>query len=149
MMLTTGGPDRVTLNTAYEALPGSDLESIQEFCGHYLDPSFGETHIFVEQYRDRGTVFNTHATMRQLETLIRSTIPESKLIDNTGIKKIVTSEMMKLLDVWDFDQKTHHQDLRSAARIALYGALKDEKLNRVLYHLITRLLREQWRHRND
>lgn len=135
----------VDYDVTYEALPGSDLESIQEYCSHYAYDDFGLEHVYVEKYRDRGTTFRTHGAMRQLEVLIKRTIPKVELIDNTGIKNIVTTEMLKLLGMWDFsDKRTHHQDIRSAARIMLYGALEVEDLNAgYLYPLITRLLEEK------
>lgn len=43
---------------------------------------------------------------------------------------------MNLLGVWKFSTVTHHQDLRSAARIALFGMLKNEETNRLLADVV-------------
>ena len=98
-----------------------------------------QAYIYIEKYLDRGTVFNTHSRMRVFEQELKRALPTAKLVDNTGAKKIVTRELMKLLDVWKFPT-TNHRDLQAAARIALFGALKDTELNRVLYNLTIKLL---------
>ena len=77
--------------------------------------------------------------MRAFEQELKRALPTAKLVDNTGAKKIVTRELMELLDVWKFPT-TNHQDLQAAARIALFGALKDTGLNRALYNLTIKLL---------
>ena len=59
------------------------------------------------------------------------------LLRNTGVKKVVTQELMELCHCWKFPSKTHHQDLRSAARIALLGMMLDDTLNKVLYTYAT------------
>ena len=59
------------------------------------------------------------------------------LLRNTGVKKVVTQELMELCHCWKFPSKTHHQDLRSAARIALLGMMLDDTLNQVLYAYVT------------
>lgn len=98
-----------------------------------------QAYIYIEKYLDRGTVFNTHSRMRAFEQELKRALPVAKLVDNTGAKKIVTRELMELLDVWKFPT-TNHRDLQAAARIALFGALKDTGLNRALYNLTTTLL---------
>ena len=98
-----------------------------------------QAYIYIEKYLDRGTVFNTHSRMRVFEQELKRALPTAKLVDNTGAKKIVTRELMELLDVWKFPT-TNHQDLQAAARIALFGALKDTGLNRALYNLTIKLL---------
>lgn len=96
-----------------------------------------DTHIFIEAYRPRGNNFGTDKPMRELMHALGGRLPKAKVIDNTGMKAVVTTALMKRLEVWTFSTPTHHQDLRSAARIGLYGALKDDTLNRVLYDYVT------------
>jgi hypothetical protein len=72
-------------------------------------------------------------------------MPKATVVLNTGVKKIVKRPLMELLGVWSFATGTHHQDLRSAARIALYGMLKHEPLNRLLSDVVRDHLRgEDW-----
>ena len=93
---------------------------------------------FIEQYRDRGTAFVQHGPMRRLETLLKQRMPEAKLVDNTGVKRVIKPGLMKLLGLWNFPT-TNHRDLQAAARIMLYGAVKNDQLNRVLYQVVTEI----------
>lgn len=91
--------------------------------------------IFIEWYRPRSG-FSTDERMVQANSDFRRDL-EGHLLRNTGVKKIVTKELMELAGVWSFSTSTHHQDLRSAARIALLGMLLDPVLNKVLYIFAT------------
>ena len=94
--------------------------------------SFSTLDIFIEWYRPRSG-FSVDERMVQANNDFRSTLG-GKLLRNTGVKKIVTRELMELCHVWSFSTSTHHQDLRSAARIALLGMmLEPEPLNKALY----------------
>lgn len=94
------------------------------------------THTFVEAYKPRST-YKTDADMgRIVNDLVRATNSKKGLL-NTGVKRVVRKPLMELLGAWTFSQRTHHQDLRSAARIGLYGMLKDPELNQVLYDYVT------------
>ena len=83
----------------------------------------------IEKYEDRGTAFQTHGPMRKVENDLVRMLPEAQVLSNTGIKKTVTDGLMKLFGVWTFNQTSHHQDLRSAARIAMLGGLKHPHIN--------------------
>ena len=56
-----------------------------------------------------------------------------KLLRNMGVKKVVTKELMDLLHCWSFPTRTHHQDLRSAARIALLGMMLEPAIKQLLF----------------
>ena len=86
--------------------------------------------VFIEGYRARSN-FNTDQRMVSGVTEFRRELGGT-VLQNMGVKKVVKSPLMELLGVWKFDQVTHHQDLRSAARIALLGMLKDDHLNKLL-----------------
>lgn len=91
-------------------------------------------HIFIEGYRPRSNL-TPDRRMQDGVTRIRQATG-GKVLDNMGVKKIVKKSLMDLLGVWSFSTVTHHQDLRSAARIALLGMLKDEELNRLLADIV-------------
>jgi hypothetical protein len=96
-------------------------------------------HIFIEGYKPRSHL----ATDKQMVEAVagfRSVLRGTVLL-NYGVKKVVRKDLMKLLEVWSFKTVTHHQDVRSAAYIALFGMLKDERLNRLLYDIV-------WDHHN-
>jgi hypothetical protein len=129
--------EQLTLAVTAEKLLGSDPEPIEAYVTLH---SGDRTLTFVEAYRDRGTVFNTHGTMRNIEAALRRSLPGVEILDNTGVKKVVTKPLMQLLNCWNFPTVTHHQDLRSAARIALYGGLKDQEINSLLTRIVMKQL---------
>jgi hypothetical protein len=63
---------------------------------------------------------------------LKATMPLATLMSNAGAKVLVKPTVMKLLKVWTFDQSTHHDDLRSAARILIFGMMRDKNLNPIL-----------------
>ena len=94
-------------------------------------------HVFIEAYRPRGNTYGTDAKMRDLMAAFRKVLPKAAVIDNTGVKQVVREPLMRRLGIWTFKEKTHHQDLRSAARIGIYGALKDTGLNQELFDFVS------------
>lgn len=99
--------------------------------------------IFVEGYRPRSN-FATDASMVAAVQEFRKELDATVLL-NTGVKKVVKRPLMDLLGVWSFSTVTHHQDLRSAARIALLGMLKSDHLNRLLTDVVKdRLKGDPW-----
>jgi hypothetical protein len=91
--------------------------------------------IFIEWYRPRSG-FSVDERMVQANGQFR-TVLHGNLLRNTGVKKVVTQELMELLHCWKFSTTTHHQDIRSAARIAILGMMLDPALNQVLYTFTT------------
>lgn len=91
--------------------------------------------IFIEWYRPRSG-FSVDECMVQANSDFRRDL-NGHLLRNTGVKKVVTRELMELCHVWSFLTMTHHQDLRSAARIALLGMMLDPALNKALYIFAT------------
>jgi UDP-glucose 6-dehydrogenase len=70
---------------------------------------------------------------------------KGKVLDNTGVKTLIRRRLMELLGVWRFATPTNHDDLRSAARIALLGMLKDEQHNKLLADVVRdHLAGETW-----
>jgi len=99
--------------------------------------------VYIEKYRPR-THLSTDERMVKANHEF-GTLRNSKLLLNYGVKKVVTEKLMKLLGVWQFNTPTHHQDLRSAARIALLGMLKDTEQNALLTMIVRDHLKgETW-----
>lgn len=94
-----------------------------------------QSEIFIEAYRPRSH-FDSDAAMGAAVKEMKQALPGSTTLLNTGVKKIVTPELMKVMNIWSFSQRTNHQDLRSAARIAVYGGLKDPEINPVITKLV-------------
>lgn len=109
---------------------GPDAASVRTIATARLPAS-----VFIEGYRPRSHL-SSDKRMQQAVTEMHRALPQSRVLDNTGVKKVVRKGLMELLQVWNFHTVSHHQDLRSAARIALYGMLKDEQLNGVLANVV-------------
>ena len=92
--------------------------------------------LFIEKYEDRGTVFTQHSDMRKFEVELHKLLPKATILSNTGVRKVVTEQMLRVLGLTGF-RTTHHKDLESAARIAVYGGLKDPAINAVFYQALT------------
>lgn len=92
---------------------------------------FSTLDIFIEEYRPRSG-YSVDQQMMVANATFKSTLG-GKLLRNHGVKKVVTQDLMQLCHVWTFGTRTHHQDLRSAARIALLGMMLTPALNEVLY----------------
>lgn len=100
--------------------------------------------VFIEGYRPRSHLANDRR-MQDGVTRIRQATGGT-VLDNMGVKKVVKKSLMDLLGVWSFSTTTHHQDLRSAARIALFGMLKDDDMNRLLADIVSDHLKgDDWR----
>ena len=100
--------------------------------------------VFIEQYRPRSA-FSADGAMLAAETLLRRDLPRAQVLSNSGVATVVTNELLKLLGLWKFNLVSHHQDLRSAARIGILGLLKNDDWNHQLYLLVNDTLQgEPW-----
>ena len=86
------------------------------------------TYVYIEDFRVRKG-YSTNIPMIGFINDLRKTVPSAKVLNNMGVTKVITKPIMEAFGVWDFNISTHHQDLRSAARIALFGAVRDDGLN--------------------
>ena len=87
-----------------------------------------KSNIIVEEYRPKSH-FSSDTKMVEGQAMLKSYLPSAKIINNSGVKSIVTKELLQLLNLYDWSTTTHHNDLRSAARIALLAMLRDERAN--------------------
>lgn len=62
-----------------------------------------------------------------LETIaeIKRLIPEAEGVRNGGYSTDVPNELLKALGLWKFG-RSHHQDCRAAARLALFYAMRND-----------------------
>ena len=62
-----------------------------------------------------------------LETIaeIQKLIPEAEPFRNGGYQTDVPDELLKALGLWKFGE-SHHQDVRAAARLALFYAMRND-----------------------
>jgi hypothetical protein len=122
-------PAAKSYDLVQEALPGNDLGAIRDFVDDNYNTR-GDTKVFVESYRIRGRVSRMDSWMMQFLSDIRgSGIPGIQIIDNMGVKKVITKDLMEAFRLWKSPVASHHSDVRSAGYIALYGAVKDQWVN--------------------
>jgi hypothetical protein len=101
--------------------------------------------VFIEKYRPRQRLSYDEIMLSAQSTWVAA-FPKATLLSNTGILRVVPQEMMEALGVWRFKTRTHHQDLRSAARIALLGMIKSDEMNPILSDCISDYLHHRpWR----
>lgn len=113
------------------AVPGLDPTATAAWIHTQPVPS---SQIFIEGYRTRSNFSTDQAMVAGVQELRQ--VLKGQVVLNTGVKQVVRRPLMELLGVWQFATVTHHQDLRSAARIALLGMLKSEQLNRVVTQVV-------------
>ena len=101
--------------------------------------------VFIEGYRNRGRNPKQDQAMTTLVQAIHRTVPGSVIVDNTGVKNVVTEATLALLGLATWSVPTNHSDLKSAARIALKGAYQDPELNRLVASAVLAALEgEPW-----
>lgn len=116
-----------TVTVQHAVVRGPDVDKVKEWIKSIEQPG-PRPHIFIEKYAPRQRL-NTDERMVKADAAFQSGLRGCKMIRNTGSKQVVKQELMQLLGVWQFSTPTHHQDLRSAARIGLFGMMKDPPLN--------------------
>lgn len=121
-----------TITVRHEVVDGPDVDSVQAWIDSI---SNSRAHIFIEKYVPRQRL-NTDERMVKAEAAFLLGLKGAKMIRNTGSRQTIKPELMQLLGVWQFSTPTHHQDLRSAARVALYGMVKDPPLNAWLADIV-------------
>ena len=117
-------PENKTLETFGYAVNGIDPQKAKAYVGLF-------DHAFIEDFRVRGS----YATNSDMIAGVRDYAREfkgSKVLDNTGVKKIISEKLLRAMGLHSFKQATNHNDIKSAARIALFGMAKNPELNTVL-----------------
>jgi hypothetical protein len=140
-------PEEKEVHIQSEAVAGPNAYATNQWIRSYRTLGRGvlpEPYIFIEDYKPRSHLATDHRMNEAVSAMKRETRGTALL--NTGVKKVVKQPLMELLGVWKFHTVTNHQDLRSAARIALYGMVKSETLNKVLYSVVDdHLVGRAWR----
>lgn len=125
-----------TLTLSHEVLAGGkpEVNAVLADKWAHKEPLYQRPTIYIEGYKPR----HHYGTDPQMIAAVNETrrVTGGIVIQNTGIKKVVKKDLMILLGVWSFGTVTHHQDLRSAARIALLGMMKDRPQNMVLADVV-------------
>ena len=126
-------PNFNTIEVGHTVYPGVDFIGLQDWI--YQPGSMHNPIIFVEKYTPRMKL-NSDVRMVQAEQDLRRAFPDAQFLPNMGIKRVIPQTLMEVFGVWSWPTVTHHQDLRSAARIALLGMVKEPRLNRILADVV-------------
>lgn len=116
-----------TITVKHCVVRGPDVDSVNDWIKSIEEPG-PLPRVFIEKYQPR-TKLNTDERMVKADAAFLHGVKGCVMLRNFGAKQVVKPELMQLLGVWQFGTPTHHQDLRSAARIALLGMMKDPPLN--------------------
>lgn len=86
--------------------------------------------VYVEDYRARTSTRFDPEMIKAVDR-IKTGLNNTRLINNSGSKQTIRTKLLKMLDVYKFPA-THHQDLQAAARILVWGMLKNDYTNELL-----------------
>ena len=129
------------LMTAFHVMEGFDAEELAAVLAAAQPEAGDEWHLFNELYRPRmGNSPNKR--MVQIEREIEMIEPTVEHINNSGVHKIVRDPLLQQLGLKSWPLRTNHQDLKSAAKTAIFGMLKEPRLNEVLADILK--YRDSW-----
>lgn len=119
-----------TIKRKCAVIDGLDMEAVADWV-EKEDP----WRVFVEKYRQRMKL-SADPDMMAAERRIKELIPSAVVMENMGIHKVVPVKVMEIMGLWSFPVHTHHQDLRSAARIMVKGMLREDIGNWVVSEIV-------------
>lgn len=128
-------PNLKTLSVEHAVILGTNADGVEQWISDLDRGTGGVRRIFVEKYTPRLKL-DSDTRMVVMEKDLKRALPDAQFLPNTGVKRVIPQTLMEVFGVWSWPTVTHHQDLRSAARIALLGMVKEPALNRVMADLI-------------
>nr|DAT12530.1 MAG TPA: Putative Holliday junction resolvase [Bacteriophage sp.] len=81
--------------------------------------------VVIEKFEARDNDYAKDNTVLQTIACIQEWFPQAVLQRNAGYQSDIPNELLKQLGLWKFE-KSHHQDVRAAARLALFWALRND-----------------------
>ena len=81
--------------------------------------------VVVEQFEARDNDKAKDNAVLETIDFIKMCYPDLILQRNAGYKSDVPDELLKALGLWKFE-KSHHEDVRAAARLALFYAMRSD-----------------------
>ena len=81
--------------------------------------------VVVEQFEARDNDKAKDNTVLETIAEIQRLIPYAEPFRNGGYQTDVPDELLKALGLWKFE-KSHHQDVRASARLALFYAMRND-----------------------
>ena len=81
--------------------------------------------VVIEKFEARDNDRSKDNTVLQTIAFIQIHYPDAILQRNAGYQSDIPNDLLKQLGLWKFD-KSHHQDVRAAARLGLFWALRND-----------------------
>lgn len=81
--------------------------------------------VVIEKFEARDNDRSKDNTVLQTIAFIQTYYPDSILQRNAGYQSDIPNELLKKLGLWKFE-KSHHQDVRAAARLGLFWAMRND-----------------------
>ena len=81
--------------------------------------------VIVEEFRARDNDKSKDNSVAETIAYIQLCYPEAILQFNAGYKSDIPDDLLKTLGLWKFE-KSHHQDIRAAARLGLFWAMRND-----------------------
>ena len=98
-----------------------DIRNWFEEVGRFLDVDV----VVIEKFEARDNDKSKDNSVLENVALFQVLFPESVLQRNAGYQSDIPNELLKRLGLWKFE-KSHHQDVRAAARLGLFYALRND-----------------------
>lgn len=81
--------------------------------------------VVIEKFEARDNDRSKDNTVLQTIAFIQMHYPDSILQRNAGYQSDIPNDLLKKLGLWKFE-KSHHQDVRAAARLGLFWAMRND-----------------------
>lgn len=79
----------------------------------------------VEEYQVRDNDYSRDNSVAETVEAVQACYPNVELVRNAGYVSDIPDQLLRELCLWTFD-KSHHQDVRAAARLALFWAQRKD-----------------------
>lgn len=98
-----------------------DIRNWYENEGRFLKPDI----VVIEKYEARDNDLAKDNSVLETIALFQILFPDAILQRNAGYQSDIPNSLLKKLGLWKFD-KSHHQDVRAAARLGLFWAMRND-----------------------
>ena len=92
---------------------------------HEIGESLEFDVVVVEEYKARDNDKSKDNSVLETIAYIQLCYPNLILQNNAGYKSDIPDDLLKILGLWKFE-KSHHQDIRAAARLGLFWAMRND-----------------------
>ncbi|HEK9991818.1 TPA: hypothetical protein TT567_000841 [Streptococcus equi subsp. zooepidemicus] len=92
---------------------------------HEIGGSLEIDTVVIEQFEARDSDKSKDNSVLETIAYIQLCYPDAVLQRNAGYKSDIPDNLLKELKLWKF-KKSHHQDIRAAARLGLFWAMRND-----------------------